>query len=136
MEVFLSFMKEKLRLLGPALLPIALIVIAYCLVTYESDFLWKAQELNLFLNTPLFFKQQMVTSGWLLTWLGSFFTDFFYHPWVGVTLLVLWWALLMFVTARTFRIPAKWAVILLVPIAASQAAIIWSSEGSIRPATS
>lgn len=111
-------MKEKLRLLGPALLPIALIVIAYCLVTYESDFLWKAQELNLFLNTPLFFKQQMVTSGWLLTWLGSFFTDFFYHPWVGVTLLVLWWALLMFVTARTFRIPAKWAVILLVPIAA------------------
>lgn len=111
-------MKEKLRLLGPALLPLALVAIAYCLVTYESDVLWKAQELNLFLDTPLFFSQKMVTSGGLLTWLGSYFTEFFYHPWLGVTFLMLWWALLMFVTARAFRIPAKWAVVLLIPVAA------------------
>lgn len=111
-------MKEKLRLLGPALLLLALVAIAYGLLTYESDVLWKTQELNLFLDTPLFLRQQMVTSGWLLTWLGSFFTEFLYYPALGVTLLMLWWVLLMFVTARTFRIPAKWAVVLLIPVAA------------------
>ena len=111
-------MKEKLRLLGPVVLLLALLAIAYSLLTYESDVLWKAQELNMFLDTPLFFKQQMVTSGWLLTWLGTYFTEFFYHPWIGVTMLMLWWALLMFVTARAFRVPAKWAVLLLIPVAA------------------
>lgn len=111
-------MKDKLRLLGPALLLAALVASAYFLLKYEGDYLWKAQEMNLFLDTPLFLRQQMVTSAWLLTWLGSYFTEFFYHTWMGVTLLCLWWALLMWVTARAFRIPAKWAVVLLIPVAA------------------
>jgi len=111
-------MKEKLRLLSPALLLVALLVAAYFLLKYESEYLWKAQELNLFLDTPLFFRQQMVTSGWLLTWLGSWFTEFFYYPWLGVTLLCLWWAVLMVAVGGAFRISLKWAVVLLVPVAA------------------
>ena len=111
-------MKERLKWAGPALLIAALAVAAYCLLAYESEYLWKVQELNLHLHTPLFLKQQMVTSGWLLTWLGTWFTEFFYHPWLGVTLLCLWWALLMAVLWRTFRVPLKWAVVLLVPVAA------------------
>ena len=111
-------MKQKLRLLGPAIVLLALVAIAYFLLKYESDYLWKAQELNLFLDTTLFLKQQTVTSGWLLTYLGCFFTEFFYHQWIGVTMLCLWWALLMWVAARTFHIPMKWAVVLLVPVAA------------------
>jgi len=111
-------MKEKLKLLTPVVLLAALVVTAYALLTYESEYLWKVQELNLFLDTQLFLRQQMVSSGWLLTWLGSYFTEFFYHPWIGVTMLCLWWALLMAVVARTFRIPLKWGVVLLVPVAA------------------
>lgn len=111
-------MKEKLNLLSPLLLLAALVATAYFLLTYESEYLWKVQELNLFLDTPLFFKQQMVTSGGLLTWLGCYFTEFLYHPWLGVTLLCLWWALLMLVAGRTFRVPMKWAVVLLFPVAA------------------
>jgi len=111
-------MKEKLKWLSPAILVVALVTVACCLIGYESEYLWKAQELNLFLDTPLFLKQQMVTSGWLLMWLGAYFTEFFYHPSVGVVLLCLWWALLMFVAGRTFRIPLKWAVVLFIPVAA------------------
>ena len=111
-------MKERLKWAGPALLIAALAVAAYCLLAYESEYLWKVQELNLHLHTPLFLKQQMVTSGWLLTWLGTWFTEFFYHPWLGVTLLCLLWALLMAVLWRTFRVPLKWAVVLLIPVAA------------------
>ena len=111
-------MKDKLRLLSPALVVVALLVTACCLLLFEREVLWKVQEMNLFLDTPLFLKQQMVTSGWLLTWLGSFFTDFFYFPWLGVLLLTLWWAVLLLVIWRTFRIPVKWTVVLLIPLAA------------------
>ena len=111
-------MKEKLRLLSPALLLAALVAIAYFLLKYESEYLWKVQELNLFLDTPLFLRQQMVASGWLLTWLGAWFTEFFYYPWLGVCLLCGWWALMMVAVGGAFRVPLKWAVLLLIPVAA------------------
>ncbi|MBR5657164.1 MAG: hypothetical protein IKW98_10890 [Prevotella sp.] len=96
---------------------LALLTIAICLLVYESTFLFRVQELNLFLYTPLFFKQQMVVSGGFLTWIGTYFTQFFYHPWLGVTLLCAWWALLMWLTKKAFNIPASWAVVLLIPVA-------------------
>ena len=96
---------------------LALLTIAICLLAYESMFLFRVQELNLFLYTPLFFKQQMVVSGGFLTWIGTYFTQFFYHPWLGVTLLCAWWALLMWLTKKAFNIPARWIVVVLIPVA-------------------
>lgn len=111
-------MKDQLKLLSPALVVVSLLVVAGSLLIYERAFLWKVQEMNLFLDTPLFLKQQMVTSGWLLTYLGCFFTEFFYVPWLGVTLLTLWWAVLLVVMWRAFRIPVRWMAVLLIPLAA------------------
>lgn len=95
----------------------ALTAIVVCLVAFESEFLWKVQELNLHLDTPLFFKQQMVVAGGFLTWLGTYFTEFFYHPLPGSLLLVAWWALLIFLMQRAFRVPVKWLTLLLIPVA-------------------
>ena len=110
-------MKNLQTWLPLVLVSISVLVAGCCLVMLESEFLWKVQELNLFLDTPLFFSQQRVASGWLLTWLGTWFTEFFYHPWQGVSMLCAWWVLLMFVMARAFRVPSRWAVLLLVPVA-------------------
>ena len=95
----------------------ALAAVACGLLIYESDFLWKVQELNLFLDTPLFFKQQMVVAAGLLTYVGTWFTQFFHHAWMGVAMLCGWWLLLLFLLKKTFSIPAKWASLLLIPIA-------------------
>ncbi len=95
---------------------LGLIAIAVALLAYDSDFLFRVQELNLFLYTPLFFQQQMVVSGGFLTWIGTYFTQYFYYPWMGVALLSLWWLLLMWLVKRTFRIPAYASVLLLVPV--------------------
>ncbi len=108
---------KTLRWLSPLLALLALLTVGCALVTLESEYLWKAQELNLFLDTPLFFRQQMVASGWLLTWLGTWFTEFFYHPWLGVTLLCALWAVLMAVGSRALRVPLAWSAVLLVPVA-------------------
>ena len=96
---------------------VALLAIAIVLLSCESHLLWKIQEKNLFLCSTSFLKEQMVVPGGLLTWVGMWFTQFLYEPWVGVLLLSCWWWLLMFLVKRTFRIPARWAILTLIPIA-------------------
>jgi hypothetical protein len=58
----------------------------------------------------------MVTSGGMLSYLGTFFTQFFYHPWIGVVMLCSWWWLLMWLVKRTFQIPDRWMVLTLIPV--------------------
>ena len=95
----------------------ALAVTAGVLLVYEYHVLWKIQELNLFLDTPLYFRQQMVVPGGLLTYVGSFLTQLFYYPVLGVTVLCLLWGLLMWMMQRTFMVSQRWALILIVPVA-------------------
>ena len=94
----------------------ALLIIAIALIIVESDLLWKLQQYDLFLFSTLFFKQQMVVSGGMLSYLGSFFTQFFYHPWQGVVMLCGWWLLLMWLVKRAFCLPDRWNVLALIPI--------------------
>ncbi len=94
-----------------------LLLIAVTLLWFESDLLWKVQQYNLFLDTPHFFREQMVVSGGLLSYVSCFFTQFFFHPWIGVLMLCGWWLLLMWLTKRTFRIADNWAVLALIPVA-------------------
>ena len=95
----------------------ALAVLAGVLLTYEYHLLWKVQEKNLFLCSMLFFKEQLVVPGGLLTWVGMWFTQFLYEPWLGVLMLCCWWLLLMSIIKRAFRIPDQWAILMLIPVA-------------------
>ena len=108
---------HMLRVTMFTLCTLALTGAAVALLTRESEYLWKVQELNLHLDTPLFFKQQMVVAGGLLTWLGTWFTEFLYHPWLGVLMLCAMWALLMWLVKRTFKVPSKWGAVVLIPVA-------------------
>ena len=94
-----------MRRVYPYLVPLLLAVI---LAVFESDVLWTAQEQNLFLRTPLFFEQQMVKAGGLLTWMGCFLTQFFYYPMLGAGVLCLLWAILMWLLRRTFQLEDLW----------------------------
>lgn len=93
-----------------------LALIAVALSVFETDVLYRVQEQSLFLHTPLFFRQCMVTSGGLLSWMGTFLTQFFYYPVWGILILCLCWAALMVLLLRTFRISDRWAVVALVPV--------------------
>ena len=83
-------MKKLSNLLSLTLPVVVLAAIAILLLILESDFLWKLQEEDLFLNSSLFFKEKMVEPGGFLTWISTWFTQFFFHPWVGVLLLCSW----------------------------------------------
>ena len=99
------------------LLPYAVVLLmCIALTVFEADYLYRAQEQNLFLSTPLFFHQCMVTSGGLLTWLGAFLTQFFHYPALGAGILCLLWVFLIFLLKRTFRLSDKWVPLTLVSI--------------------
>ena len=95
----------------------ALLLIALALLCFESDLLWKVQQYNLFLDTPLFFREQMLVPGGLLSYASCYFTQFFFYPWLGVLVLCSWWLLLMWLSKRTFRISDNWTVLALIPVA-------------------
>ena len=110
-------MKMKQKYLALAIWLGALVVIAGALLLFEGDQLWKIQEKNLFLCSTLFLKEQMVVPGGLLTWVGTWFTQFLYYPWLGVLMLCAWWLLLMTLIKNTFRISDRWASLMLIPVA-------------------
>lgn len=95
---------------------VALVAIAGMLLVLESDFLWKLQEENLFLNSCVFFKEQMVEPGGMLTWLGAWFTQFLFYPWAGTLMLCAWWLLLMWLMQRTFGVSRRWMPVTLLPV--------------------
>lgn len=92
-------------------------VVAFALLFFEADLLWKVQQHNTFLYSVLYFKQMMVVPGGMLSWLAGFFTQHFYYPGLGVLLICGWWLLLMWLTKRTFNIADKWTVLTLIPVA-------------------
>ena len=111
-------MKESMRkYITPIVWLAALAVTAGLLLSYEYHVLWKIQEQSLFLDTPLFFRQQMVVPGGLLTYMGCFLTQLLYYPVLGVVVLCLMWGLLMWMMQRTFKVSQRWAPLLIVPVA-------------------
>jgi hypothetical protein len=96
---------------------IALLLIAFALLRFEDDLLWRVQQNDLFLNTSLFFHDKMLVPGGFLSYLSCYFTQFFCHPWIGVLILCACWLLLMWLIKRTFRIADNWAILALIPVA-------------------
>lgn len=100
------------------LLPvIAIVALGITYACIESKVLFRIQELNLFLYTPLFLKQSMVVAGGFLSWLGCYFQQYLYHPWLGIALLCLMWLAIIGLQKAAFRLDARWALVTLLPVA-------------------
>ena len=95
---------------------LALLIAAGALLIFEADFLWKLQEQNLFLDTPIFFKEQMAVPGGLLSWAGTWLTQLFFYPWLGTLVLCACWLLLMWLVKRAFALRNEWLPLALAPI--------------------
>ena len=91
-------------------------MVAGALLFFEDDLLWKLQERNLFLDTSLFFDEQMVVPGGLLSWAGSWLTQFFVYPWLGTLVLCACWWLLMWLVKKAFALTDLWMPLALVPV--------------------
>lgn len=95
------------NLLPIILLVVGLIVAGCSLLSTESDVLYKAQELSLWVPGDTFYQMFSIYPGGWLSWAGAFMTDFFYNPATGVWLLMAAWALIMALLAWLFRLRGK-----------------------------
>lgn len=88
----------------------------YELIINNSDMLFKAQGRSLFVYGSEFFSTLTKSPGCVAAWLGSYFTQFLYHPALGSTILVAFWCVIFFLTKRAFKISNAWAVVALIPV--------------------
>lgn len=108
------FLSRWLTSIVSVLLLVAVAVVA---LVAESDYLFRVQELNLFLSTRAFFADQMAAPAGWLSWCGTMLTQLFYHPWLGIAVLVVLWGLLIALVRHTFRLSEQWSTWALLPIA-------------------
>lgn len=88
------------------------------LMVCNADLLYMVQERSLFMSSSVFLTDCLRTPGGLLTWLALWFTQFFYYPWLGGSMLVGLWLVICLVLQRTFRPVASWSWLVLIPVVA------------------
>ncbi len=93
-------------------------VFAFKLISSESETLLRAQELNLWLPTGLYWKTLMQYPGGAASWFATYLTQYFYYPWLGVGILCGLWLIICGLLAWSFRLKGPWvALTALVPLA-------------------
>lgn len=99
-------------------LVLAFFVILWLLLAFfESVQLYRIQDLSLFLNTQLFFKEMMQAPAGLLSYIGCFLIQFFYYPAVGAAIYVALLYVIYFLVRKVFNIPSRWSLAALLPVA-------------------
>ena len=98
-------MKPKLKL--PNLMPwICVLVFAllswYFLMMRNADVLYMQQMRSLFNDTSVFFQQYNAVPAGFLQWAGCYFTQLFYYPALGSSVLILMWIAIFFLLKKAF----------------------------------
>lgn len=88
------------------------------LAFYDGDTLFRVSEQSLFLFTQHFFNEAVALPAGFLSYIGTFFIQFFHYPLLGATIYVLLLYALYLLTKRVFEIPAKYSLLALLPAVA------------------
>lgn len=87
---------------------LAFIIVAYILLpVMNADYIYTIQDNNVFISGRTFMMDMLSRDGGWLMWVSSYFTQFFYYPWLGSTLLILFWVVIYWVTLQVFNIKEK-----------------------------
>jgi hypothetical protein len=87
----------------------------YLTILHNKVYLFKLQDLSLFLPTKMFFLNNVNTPGGFLSYLGLFFTQFFYYPWVGSLIFIFFLFVIQFLTIKAFKLHQKYFPLSFVP---------------------
>lgn len=82
---------------------------------FEQEFLFRVQELSLWLPTKVYFDERMLVPGGLMSYIACFLTQFFYYPMLGSLIYVALLLVVQWLTIKVFQIPACHALLALIP---------------------
>ena len=84
---------------------------------FEREYLFRVQELSLWLPTKVYFDERMMVPGGMMSYIACFLTQFFYYPWLGSLLYIALLLVVQWLTQKVFNIPRRWALLSLLPSA-------------------
>ena len=82
---------------------------------FEQEFLFRVQELSLWLPTKVYFDERMLVPGGLMGYIACFLTQFFYYPMLGSLIYVALLLVVQWLTIKVYQIPARHALLALIP---------------------
>lgn len=111
--------KQKITgLVIPAAITVALISFAaYLLIGMYPDVLITAQDRNTFSGDSQFLHSLIARPFGVFQYIGSYLTQFFYHPAVGACMLIAIWAASFFAGIKAFRLKGLWRSLMILPAA-------------------
>ena len=94
---------------------LAFIIVAYILLpVMNADYLFTIQENNVFISGHTFMMDIVKNEGGWVAWVACYLTQFFYHPWLGSTILIAFWVAIYVLTLHLFGIKDKFSPIALI----------------------
>ena len=82
---------------------------------FEHEYLFRVQELSLWLPTQVYFDERMMVPGGLMSYIACFLTQFFYYPMLGSLIFVALLLLVQWLATKVFSIPTRWSLVALLP---------------------
>lgn len=106
---------EKLKRL-PLIAGLAFAAVVWTLLNvFEYEYLFRVQELSLWLPTKVYFDERMMVPGGLMSYIACFLTQFFYYPLLGSFIYVALLLVVQWLTMKVFSIPERHALLALIP---------------------
>ena len=93
----------------------AVVWVLFCVFEYE--YLFRVQELSLWLPTKVYFDERMLVPGGLMAYVACFLTQFFYYPVLGSLIYVMLLLLVQWLAIKVFRVSARHGLLALIPSA-------------------
>lgn len=113
------------------ILPIILFAVFACFVLLGqySDVLYTAQDRNEYFGTVQFFHQHMAEPFGLMSYLGSYLTQFFFYPFLGVLMLLAIWAATYLASVKAFALdgpdkPVDFPALAILPLVCLLASLV------------
>ena len=92
-------------------------VVWVLLNVFEHEYLFRVQELSLWLPTKVYFDERMLVPGGLMSYIANFLIQFFYYPMLGSLIYVALLLVVQWLTMKVFRVPTQHALLALIPSA-------------------
>ena len=109
--------EEKLKRF-PLIAGLTFVAVVWVLMNlFEREYLFRVQELSLWLPTKVYFDERMMVPGGMMSYIACFLTQFFYYPWLGSLLYIALLLVAQWLTQKVFNIPRRWALLSLLPSA-------------------
>ena len=95
--------------------PLLFLAIAYTLLLLNADYLYALQDNSIFISGKTFMQETLLCPTGIWAWLGSWFTQFFYYPWLGALIMVALWLLTYYFLILATEARSWWCIFAVVP---------------------